>query len=74
MHNLGVDTSEEKMLRVSASMVSDVSAIVSSFVKDYKENHLDLPRDQRPKVLFIIDSIGMLLTETDVNQFNAGEM
>jgi len=74
LHNIGVDTSDEKMLRISASMVSDVSGIVSSFVKDYKENHLDLPRADRPKVLFIIDSIGMLLTETDVNQFNAGEM
>lgn len=74
LHNLGVDTSDEKMLRIGASMVSDVSGIVSGFVKDYKENHLDLPREDRPKVLFIIDSIGMLLTETDVNQFNAGEM
>lgn len=74
LHNLGVDTSEEKMLRVSASMISDVSAIVSGFVKDYKANHLDLPREERPKILFIIDSIGMLLTETDVNQFEAGEL
>lgn len=74
LHNLGVDTSEDKMLRISASMVSDVAAIVSTFVKDYKDNHLDIPKNDRPKVLFIIDSIGMLLTETDVNQFNAGEM
>ena len=74
LHNLGVDTSENKMLRISASMVSDVAATVSGFVKGYKEEHLDTPKADRPKVLFIIDSIGMLLTETDVNQFNAGEM
>jgi RecA/RadA recombinase len=30
--------------------------------------------DDRPKVLFIIDSLGMLLTPTDVNQFEAGDM
>ena len=28
----------------------------------------------RPKILFIIDSLGMLLTPTDVNQFQAGDM
>jgi hypothetical protein len=30
--------------------------------------------NERPKVLFVIDSLGMLLTPTDVNQFEAGEM
>jgi recA bacterial DNA recombination protein len=30
--------------------------------------------EERPKVLFVIDSLGMLLTPTDVNQFEAGEM
>jgi hypothetical protein len=37
---------------------------------DYKT----LPLDDKPKVLFIIDSLGMLLTPTDVNQFDAGDM
>ncbi len=74
LNNLGVDTSDEKLLRISASMVSDVAAIVSGFVKEYKAEHFNTPAPERPKVLFIIDSIGMLLTETDVNQFNAGEM
>lgn len=74
LQNLGVNTSEDKLLRISASMISDVAAIVTGFVKDYKENHMDLPKDERPKVLFVVDSIGMLLTETDVNQFQAGDM
>jgi recombination protein RecA len=30
--------------------------------------------EDRPKVLFVIDSLGMLLTPTDVNQFEAGDM
>ena len=52
----------------------EVAAIVHSFVTEYKANYLDLPREQRPKILFIIDSIGMLLTPTDINQFQAGDM
>ena len=33
-----------------------------------------MPEESRPKILFVIDSLGMLLTPTDVNQFEAGEM
>lgn len=74
LHNLGVDTSEDKMLRIGATLVDEVAAIVHDFVKEYKDNYLDLPRDQRPKILFIVDSIGMLLTPTEVNQFQSGDM
>ena len=74
LHNLGVDTSEEKMLRISASMIDDVAKIVHDFVSEYKANYVELPQDQRPKILFIVDSIGMLLTPTEVSQFQAGDM
>lgn len=74
LHNLGVDTSDDKMLRITASMVDDVAKIVSDFVTEYKSNYLDLPREDRPKIMFIVDSIGMLLTPTEVNQFQAGDM
>jgi recombination protein RecA len=74
LKNLGVDTSEDKMLRIGASMIDEVAKIIHDFVKEYKENYLDLPKDQRPKILFIVDSLGMLLTPTDINQFSAGDM
>lgn len=67
---LGVDTDESKMLKLNMAMIDDVAKTLSDFVKDYKE----LPEDERPKVLFVVDSLGMLLTPTDVNQFEAGEM
>ena len=44
--------------------------MISDFVKEYRA----LPEEARPKVLFVVDSLGMLLTPTDVNQFEAGEM
>lgn len=71
---LGVDTSEEKMLRISASMIDEVAKIVHDFVTEYKANYLDLPRAERPKIMFIIDSLGMLLTPTEISQFQAGDM
>jgi RecA/RadA recombinase len=70
LHALGVDTSEDKMLKLNMAMIDDVAKVISDFVKEYKT----LPEEGRPKVLFVLDSLGMLLTPTDVNQFEAGEM
>jgi recombination protein RecA len=70
LHALGVDTSEQKLLKLNMAMIDDVAKTISEFMKEYKA----LPLEERPKILFVIDSLGMLLTPTDVNQFEAGEM
>ena len=70
---LNVDTSEDKLLKLSLSMVDDVAKTVSEFMKGYREQHAD-NKEGAPKVLFVIDSLGMLLTPTDVDQFQKGEM
>jgi len=67
---LGVDTSEEKLLKLNMAMIDDVAKMISTFMKEYR----GLPETDRPKVLFVLDSLGMLLTPTDVNQFEAGDM
>lgn len=71
---LDVDVSEDKLLKINAAMIDDVAKIISDFMKSFKGTYASTPRDERPKVLFIVDSLGMLLTPTDVNQFEAGEM
>ena len=70
LHALGVNTSEDKLLKLNMAMIDDVAKTISEFMKEYKT----MPQEERPKVLFVIDSLGMLLTPTDVNQFEAGEM
>ena len=70
LHALGVSTEEDKLLKLSMSMIDDVALTISKFMKDYK----DMPQEERPKVLFVIDSLGMLLTPTDVDQFDKGDM
>jgi RecA/RadA recombinase len=67
---LDVDTSEEKLLKLNMSMIDDVAKTVSTFVSDYRA----MDEEDRPKVLFVVDSLGMLLTPTDVDQFNKGDM
>jgi recombination protein RecA len=67
---LGVDISEEKLLKLNMAMIDDVAKTITEFMTEYKT--MDLA--DRPKILFVIDSLGMLLTPTDVNQFEAGDL
>jgi recombination protein RecA len=70
LHALGVDTSEDKLLKMNMSMIDDVAKTISEFMKSYKE----IDSEDKPKVLFVIDSLGMLLTPTDVHQFETGDL
>jgi RecA/RadA recombinase len=70
LHALDVDTSEDKLLKLNMSMIDDVAKTVSTFMADYKA----MDEEERPKVLFVIDSLGMLLTPTDVDQFGKGDL
>jgi RecA/RadA recombinase len=67
---LNVDTSEDKLLKLNMAMIDDVAKTVNDFMTEYKA----MNEDDRPKVLFVIDSLGMLLTPTDVDQFQKGDM
>ena len=67
---LDVNTSEDKLLKLNMSMIDDVAKTVHTFMDDYK----NLSEEERPKVLFVIDSLGMLLTPTDVDQFGKGDL
>ena len=67
---LDVDTSEDKLLKLNMSMIDDVAKTISTFMIDYKA----MDDAERPKVMFVVDSLGMLLTPTDVDQFNKGDM
>ena len=70
LHALGVDTAEDKLLKLNMAMIDDVAKTINEFMSEYKA----MPEEDRPKVLFVIDSLGMLLTPTDVNQFEAGDL
>ena len=67
---LGVNTHEDYLLKLNMAMIDDVAKTITNFMESYKA----MPEDKRPKVLFVLDSLGMLLTPTDVNQFEAGDL
>lgn len=70
LHALGVDTDPSKLLKLNMAMIDDVAKTISMFMKDYKT----MDENDRPKVLFVVDSLGMLLSPTELNQFEAGDM
>ena len=74
LHALDVDTTPEKLLKLNVAMIDDVAKIISDFMKGYREDHAEKADADRPKVLFVIDSLGMMMTPTDVDQFNRGDM
>jgi recombination protein RecA len=71
---LDVDTSEDKLLKLNVAMIDDVAKLINEFMKDYKSQYADKDDHDRPKVLFVIDSLGMMLTPTDVDQFSKGDL
>lgn len=66
----GVDTSEEKLLKLNMAMVDDVAKTIHEFVEEYKT----ISEKDRPQVLFVIDSLGMLLVNAQVEQFRTGSI
>lgn len=71
---LGVDTGEDKLLKLNMAMIDDVAKTINNFVKEYRDAYGSAADEDRPKVLFVIDSLGMLMSPTEVNQFEAGDM
>jgi RecA/RadA recombinase len=70
LHALGVQTTEDKLLKLNMAMIDDVAKTISTFMDDYRA----MAEEDRPKVLFVVDSLGMLMSPTEVNQFEAGDM
>ena len=67
---LEVDTSPEKLLKLNMAMIDDVAKTINDFMADYRTMEGE---ENKPKVMFVIDSLGMLLTPTDVAQFEKGD-
>jgi len=71
---LGVSIDESKLFKVNVSLIDDVSKIIYGIVHDYTEKYHDKSEEQKPKLLFVIDSLGMLLTKSEIEQFEKGDM
>jgi RecA/RadA recombinase len=74
LHALDVDTTEDKLLKLNMAMIDEVGKVISDFVTSYREDYSSVPDEERPPVMFVVDSLGMLMSPTEINQFQAGDM
>lgn len=74
LENAGIDPNAPNIMRIPVSLVDECATTVETFMKLYLDQYGDQPYDERQKVLFVIDSLGMLSTSTEVEQFKAGDM
>lgn len=69
--NIGVDT-ENNYRYVPVDTIPETVNRVSSFITKYKAEYKE-DFEHAPKILIAIDSLDMLSTETEIEQFNKGE-
>lgn len=78
LQNTGIDINEyEKQglfLRNQVALIDDLAKAVSEVMKDIKATYKGADLDERPKLLIVVDSLSMLLTRTDVSQFESGDV
>lgn len=74
LEDLGVDTSPEKLMKFNLAKVNDIAKVMSEFVDWYKKEYDGVAKEDRPPFLFIIDSLGMTITDNEEKQFNNGDM
>jgi RecA/RadA recombinase len=71
MSAIGIDTSPDKLMYVGVTLFSDVVSVISDFIQSYeKEYGKDNPNS--PKVVIALDSLDMLLTDSEVSHFESG--
>ncbi len=71
--DLDVDTTEGAMHKISGATVDDVSQMIGILIDQYKDEHGAKPYAERPKMMIIIDSLGMLITPNNEKQFSEGD-
>lgn len=71
LKKIGVDVDPEKFLGVSVVTIADVVSAVSDFIKMYEKEYGKY-NNEAPKVVICLDSLDMLLTESEEAHFNAG--
>lgn len=72
LSRIGLDLSPEKLLYVKVVTVDDLTMLLSEFIKNYKNDYKD-DLENAPKICIAIDSLDMLLTESEQEKFEKGK-
>lgn len=71
MSKIGVDVSADRLYYTGVVTIQDVTAVISDFVAGYEKEYGRYNKDA-PDVLIVLDSLGMLLTDSEDEKFDKG--
>lgn len=71
---LGVDPDHPYLIRWNKNTINQAAAVIADFMKDYTIEQKDTSREDQPAVLFVIDSLGNLNSEAEIDQFTKGDL
>lgn len=74
MKNIGVDINNENLTRIQTNSIENVMQIVSEASTSYKEQFKDVDYNEQPGLLFIIDSLGALYANDEIDRYNQGSL
>lgn len=74
MRKLGVDPEHPMLHREVVSTVDHIAACINDCTKDYIDYYKDTPREEQLKLVFVVDSLGMVETQAEIEQFEKGEL
>lgn len=68
---VGVKTDEDHLQYVGVTTFSDVTRVISEFITSYEKAY-GKDTEGTPKVVILLDSLDMLLTDSETNNFESG--
>lgn len=72
IRKVGVDPTADNILRVGVGLIDDMTAVIMGFLAQYKADYKDTPFEEKPPILFIIDSFGMSTTAVEMKHSEEG--
>lgn len=72
LKRVGVNVTPEKLIPISVVTISDVVSVVSDFIVGYEKEYGKRNREA-PKVVIVLDSLDMLITDAEAEHFQKGE-
>ena len=71
LRKIGVDVAEDKLTYLSVATIEDVNGVLSEFFVNYQKTY-GKDNDSAPKTLIILDSLAMLSSTTEMENYDKG--
>lgn len=74
LSKLGVDTSEDKLLRMNVATVDEIGQGIQKVIDWYEEENAGIPLEEQSGMLIVVDSLGMAVSGSEMAQAESGDM